>query len=57
MNEKEKNSKSITFIENDELNLNEFYANLNHAISTNNLQSIYELSKAFTRYYTKILGI
>ncbi|MFX1305750.1 MAG: hypothetical protein ACFFBF_06435 [Promethearchaeota archaeon] len=57
MNEKEKNSKSITFIGNDELNLNEFYTNLNHAISTNNLQSIYELSKTFTRYYTKILGI
>ena len=57
MNEKEKNSKPNPFTGTNELDLHEFYTNLNRAISTNNLQSIYELSKTFTRYYTKMLGI
>lgn len=57
MNEKEKHSKSVLLTINNELNLNEFYTNLNQAISTNNVQTIYQLSKIFNRIYTKTLGI
>ena len=55
MNEKEKISKQIPFTENVELNLQEFYKQLNYAITTNNIQSIYGLSKIFTRYCFKTL--
>ncbi len=53
MNENEKYFKKIDFDSNFELNLTEFYKELNKAISTSNLQSIYELSKIFTRYFFK----
>ena len=55
MNEKEKDFKEIGFKENNELNLQEFFKALNKAISTNNIQSIYGLSKIFTRYCFKKL--
>ncbi|MHA1987492.1 MAG: hypothetical protein ACW98D_12715 [Promethearchaeota archaeon] len=38
-----------------ELNLPEFYKELSNAISANNRNSIYHLSKIFTRYYFKKL--
>ncbi|UCD01968.1 MAG: hypothetical protein JSV23_02810 [Promethearchaeota archaeon] len=55
MNEKEKDFKEIGFRENFELNLPEFFKALNKAISTNNIQSLYGLSKIFTRYCFKKL--
>ena len=55
MNEKEKYLKEINPKENYELDLPEFYKTLSKAISTNNMQSIYELSKIFTRYCFKNL--
>ncbi len=55
MNKKEKPSQEIGFKDHNELNLNEFYRALNEAISTNNTQSIYELSKIFTRFLFKEL--
>jgi len=55
MNKKEKPSQEIWFKDHNELNLNEFYRALNEAISTNNTQSIYELSKIFTRFLFKEL--
>ncbi len=55
MNEKEKPSQEIGFKDHNELNLTELYKKLTNAISTNNLQSIYGLSKIFTRYYFKKL--
>jgi len=56
MNKKEKPSQEIGFKDNYELNLTEFYRALNDAISDNNMQSIYELSKIFTRYLFKKLN-
>lgn len=56
MNNKEKPSQEIKFRDLDELNLNEFYRVLNKAISSNNIQSVYELSKSFTRYLFKKLN-
>ena len=55
MNKKEKPSQEIDFKDYYELNLPEFFKALNRAITTNNMQSIYELSKIFTRYSFKKL--
>ena len=55
MDENEKNFKEIDFKVNFEMNMPEFYKELNKAISTNNVQSIYGLSKIFTRYFVKKL--
>jgi len=55
MDENEKNFKEIDFKGNFELNMTEFYKELNKAISTKNVQSIYGLSKIFTRYFFKKL--
>ena len=55
MNEKEPDSKEISLKENYDLNLPEFYKALNKAINTNNMQSIYGLSKIFNRYCFKKL--
>ncbi|MFX1419842.1 MAG: hypothetical protein ACFE9N_13065 [Promethearchaeota archaeon] len=55
MNEEEKDSLEISFKENYELDLPEFYKALNKAIKSNNSQSIYGLSKVFTRYCFKKL--
>ncbi len=55
MDENEKNFKEIDFKGNFELNLTEFYKKLNKAISTNNIESIYDLSKIVTRYIFKKL--
>ncbi|MFX1308704.1 MAG: hypothetical protein ACFE8C_03330 [Promethearchaeota archaeon] len=55
MNKKEKNLTDTPIKKKSELNLPEFYAALNKAISNHNLQSIYDLSKIFTRYYFKNL--
>lgn len=51
MDENEKNLKKFDFDRNLELNMTEFYKELNKAINTSNLQSIYGLSKIFTRYF------
>ncbi len=56
MNKKEKPSQEIGFKNYNELNFKEFYRALNEAISDNNMQSIYELSKIFTRYLFKKLN-
>jgi len=37
------------------MSLSDAYEKLKNAINTNNLQSIYELSKVITRYYFKEL--
>ena len=55
MTEKEKPSQEIDFKDHHELNLSEFFRALNKAINTNNTQSIYGLSKIFTRYCFKNL--
>lgn len=55
MNEKEKDLKEISSKETYQLNLPAFYNALNNAIDTKNMQSVYELSKIFTRYYFKKL--
>ncbi len=56
MNEKDKITKRFEFKENYELNMTEFYKALDNAISKNNAQSIYGLSKIFTRYYFRKLN-
>ena len=56
MNEKDKITKRFEFKETYELNLTEFYKALDNAISKNNAQSIYGLSKIFTRYYFRKLN-
>lgn len=55
MNKKEKPSQEIVLKEFPEvnLNLNEFYKALSEAIRTNNIKTVYELSKIFTRYSFK----
>jgi hypothetical protein len=53
MIEFKKPSQEIDGKEGFELNIKEFYNAVNKAISNNNLQSIYELSKIITRYYFK----
>ncbi|MFW9971827.1 MAG: hypothetical protein ACFFDF_16685 [Candidatus Odinarchaeota archaeon] len=55
MKEKEKDLGRIIFRKDNQLDLPEFYSALNNAIKTNNTQSVYELSKIFTRYYFKEL--
>jgi len=55
MNEKEKPSQEVWFKGHYEMNLSEFYKELNKAIEHNNLQSIYQLSKIITRYHFKNL--
>ncbi len=56
MKEEEKIFKRIYFRDNYELNMPEFYKELNKAIRSNNIQSIYQLSKIFTRHYFKNLN-
>ena len=53
MDENENELKEVDFKGKVELNMTEFYKELNKAISTNNVQSIYGLSKIFTRYFFK----
>jgi len=55
MLEKEKDLKEINHKGKFELNLPEFYKALNNAINTNNTESLYKLSKIFTRYCFKEL--
>jgi len=55
MDENEKNFKEIDVKGNFELNETEFFKELNKAISTNNMNTIYGLSKIFTRYLFKKL--
>jgi len=57
MNENEKDLTQITSKENYELDLPEFYKALNNAINNKNVQSLYDLSKIFNRYYFKDLEI
>ena len=53
MNDKEKDSLKISLKESHELDLPEFYKALTTAITTKNMQSLYGLSKVFTRYCFK----
>ncbi len=55
MNEKEKIIIFNNLRENFVMSLSDAYEKLKNAINTNNLQSIYELSKIITRYYFKEL--
>ncbi|GAG81661.1 unnamed protein product [marine sediment metagenome] len=50
MNEKEKPDIANKLEKHFDLNLPEFYKELNKAISENNRESIFHLSKIFTRY-------
>ena len=56
MNEKEKPSQEVWFKGKYEINLIEFYKELNNAIEHNNLQTIYQLSKIITRYHFRKLN-
>jgi hypothetical protein len=53
MNEKEKPMQEVWFKGLNEINLSEFYKELNTAIHQRNTQSIYQLSKIFARYHFK----
>ena len=56
MNKHDKPSQEIEIKDTIELNWNvEFYKALNTAISTNNIQSLYKLSKKFTRHSFRTL--
>ena len=50
---KEKPSQEIKFRDLNDINLNDFYKTLNDAIRSNNMQTVYELSKVFTRHSLK----
>ena len=56
MDDNEKTPQDIEFKDYFELNLSQFYKELQEAINTNDLQSIYQLSKIFTRYHFKKLN-
>ena len=56
MNEKEKPDVLSKFEKNFEINIPEFYKELKEAINTNNRESIYKLSKIYTRYQFKKLN-
>jgi hypothetical protein len=56
MIEKEKPENTNKLEKHFELNLPEFYKELNKAISNNNRKSIYNLSKVITRHYFKKLN-
>ena len=56
MNEKDKLIEEFKLKDNYDLNLKEFFKELNNAISANNMQSIFRLSKIFNRYYFKKLN-
>jgi hypothetical protein len=56
MDDNEKTSFEIEIKEYFELNLSKFYQELQTAIKTNDLQSIYHLSKIFTRNHLKKLN-
>jgi len=56
MNEKKKHSLEIKIQKSSDLNLTDFFKELNNAIHSNDLQSIYQLSKIFTRHHFKKLN-
>ncbi len=56
MNEKKKHSLEIEIQKSSDLNLTDFFKELNNAIHSNDLQSIYQLSKIFTRHHFKKLN-
>ena len=56
MNDKKKHSHEIEFEKSPKLNLTDFFKELNNAIHANDLQSIYQLSKIFTRHHFKKLN-
>ncbi len=56
MNEKEKPDIIDKLEKHFELNIPLFYKELNKAISTNNRESIYHLSKIISRHYFKKLN-
>ena len=55
MNEKEKPTQEVWFKDRYELNMTDFYRDIEIAIEHKNLQSIYQLSKIITRYHFRKL--
>lgn len=51
MNNKENSLKGKELLEKDYSSLSKLYNDLNKAINSNNIQSIWELSKTITRYH------
>jgi len=47
--------KDIEFLDSNNISLTKFYNDLNKAVATNNVQSIWQLSKIITRYRLKFL--
>ncbi|MHA1477126.1 MAG: hypothetical protein ACTSPU_02910 [Promethearchaeota archaeon] len=51
MNNNENSIKRKELLKEDHTSLSKLYKDLNKAINTNNIQSIWELSKTITRYH------
>jgi hypothetical protein len=51
MNNNENSVKEKELLKEDHTSLSKLYRDLNKAINTNNVQSIWELSKIITRYH------
>ena len=51
MNNNENSIKEKDLLEEDYTSLSKLYKDLNKAINSNNIQSIWELSKTITRYH------
>jgi hypothetical protein len=51
MNNNENSIKGKALLEKEYTNLSKLYSDLNKAINSNNIQSIWELSKTITRYH------
>jgi hypothetical protein len=51
MNNNENSIKGKELLEQEQLSISKLYKELNNAISSNNIQSIWELSKTITRYH------
>ena len=51
MNNNENSIKGKELLKEDNTSLSKLYKDLNKAISSNNMQSIWELSKTITRYH------
>ena len=47
--------KEIEFLVNNDRSLTEFYHDLNKAVKTNSIQSIWQLSKIITRFHLNFL--
>jgi len=56
MDNRESNIIETDLIESNQLNILKFYSELDKAIISNNIQSIWELSKIITRYHFQKLN-